>query len=38
MRNYFCMPSTRAFDNINAKGGRVIKGSAIMEFTENPEQ
>ncbi len=38
MRNYFCVPSTRVFDNINTNGGRVIKGSAIMGFMENPEQ
>jgi hypothetical protein len=38
MRNYFCVPSTRAFNNVNANGGRVIKGSAIMGFIDNPEQ
>jgi hypothetical protein len=38
MRNYFCMPSARAFDNINANGDSVMKGSAIMGFTDNPEQ
>jgi hypothetical protein len=32
MRNYFCVPSARASDNVNADGGRVIKGSAIMGF------
>jgi hypothetical protein len=32
------VPSARAFNNINANGGRVIKGSAIMGFTDNPEQ
>jgi hypothetical protein len=32
------VPSTRAFDNVNANGGRVIKGSAIMGFMDNPEQ
>ncbi len=28
----------RAFDNVNANGGRVIKGSAFMGFTDNPQQ
>ena len=37
-QNYFCMPNSRAFDNINADGGRTIKGSTIMGFTDNPEQ
>jgi hypothetical protein len=38
MRNFFCFPNPRAFDNINANGGRVIKGLTIMGFTENPQQ
>jgi hypothetical protein len=38
IRNFFCVPNTRAFDNVNADGGRVIKGSAIMGFTSNPQQ
>jgi hypothetical protein len=37
MRNFFCAPNTRAFNNVNADGGRVIKGSAIMGFTNNPQ-
>jgi hypothetical protein len=36
-RNYFCVPNSRAFNNINADGGCTIKGSAIMGFTGNPE-
>jgi hypothetical protein len=32
------VPSTRAFDNINAEAGRTIRGSAIIGFMENPEQ
>jgi hypothetical protein len=32
------MPNPRAFNNINADGGRTIKGSAIMGFMDNPEQ
>jgi hypothetical protein len=36
MRNFFCIPNPRAFDNVNANGGRVIKGLAIMRFMENP--
>jgi hypothetical protein len=35
---YFCVPNSKAFDNINTDGGRTIKGSAIMGFTGNPEQ
>jgi hypothetical protein len=38
MRNFFYIPNPRAFDNANANGGRVIKGSAIMGFTENSQQ
>ncbi len=39
MRNFFCIPNTRAFNNnVNADGGRVIKVSAIMGFTDNPQQ
>jgi hypothetical protein len=38
MQNYFCIPNPRAFDNINANGGRVIKGSAIMGFSDNSQQ
>jgi hypothetical protein len=37
-RNYFCVPNSRAFNNINADVGRMIKGSTIMRFTGNPEQ
>jgi hypothetical protein len=35
-QNYICVPNPRAFDNINADGGRTIKGSAVMGFTDNP--
>jgi hypothetical protein len=38
MRNFFYIPNPRAFDYVNADGGRVIKRSAIMGFTENPQQ
>ncbi len=37
-RSYFCMPNAHVFDNINAEAGCTIKGSAVMGFTENPEQ
>jgi hypothetical protein len=37
-QSYFCVPNARTFDNINAEAGRTIKGSAVMGFTENPEQ
>jgi hypothetical protein len=36
-RNYFCMPNSRAFNNINADRGRTIKGSAIMGFMGNSD-
>jgi hypothetical protein len=38
MQNYFCLPNPRAFDNVSTDGGRVIKGSAIMGFSDNPQQ
>jgi hypothetical protein len=38
MRNFFCILNPRAFNNVNADGGRVIKGLAIMGFRENPQQ
>ncbi len=38
MRNFFYIPNPRAFDNVNANGGRVIKGLAIMGLTENSQQ
>ncbi len=38
MRNFFCVLNTRAFNNVNSDGDRVIKGSAIMGFTDNPQQ
>jgi hypothetical protein len=37
-QSYFCVPNARAFDNINAEAGCTIKDSAVMGFTENPEQ
>ena len=37
-RNYFSIPNPRAFDNNSHKGGRVIKGSAVMGFTDNPQK
>ncbi len=38
MKNFLCIPNPRAFKNVNAHGGRVIKRSAIMGFMENPQQ
>jgi hypothetical protein len=38
MRNFFCIPIPRPFDNINANGGWVIEGLAIMGFTDNPQK
>jgi len=36
MRNYFDIPNQMAFSNVNQDNGRVIKGSAIMDFSINP--
>ncbi len=38
MRNYFSIPNQRAFDNVSQDGGRVIKGLAIMGFTNDPQR
>jgi hypothetical protein len=38
MRNFFCVPNPRPFNNVNANGGRVIKGPAIVGFTDTPQQ
>jgi hypothetical protein len=38
MRKYFSFPNLRAFDNVSQDGERVIKGSAIMGFTDNPQR
>ncbi len=38
MRNFFYILNPRAFDNVNANEGRVIKGSEIVGFMENPQQ
>ncbi len=35
MRNYFSVPNQRAFDNVSQDGGRVIKGLAVMGFTND---
>ncbi len=37
MKNYFSISNPRAFDNVNQEGGRVIKGSAVMGFSQDPE-
>jgi hypothetical protein len=37
-QSYFCVPGTRAFNNIDAEARCTIRGSAIMGFTEKPEQ
>jgi hypothetical protein len=38
MRNYFSVPNQRAFDNVSQGGGRVIKGLAVMGFTNDPQR
>jgi hypothetical protein len=37
MRNYFSIPNQREFDNVSQDGGRVIKGSAVMGFSTDPQ-
>jgi hypothetical protein len=37
MRSYFSIPNQRAFDNMSQDGGRVIKGSAVMGFSTDPQ-
>jgi hypothetical protein len=37
MRSYFGIPNPRAFDNVSQDGGRVIKGSAVMGFSTDPQ-
>ncbi len=38
MKNYFNIPNPIAFSNVNQDGGRVIKGSAVMGFSINPNE
>jgi hypothetical protein len=38
MRKYFGVPNQRAFDNVSQDGGRVIRGLAAMEFTNDPQR
>jgi hypothetical protein len=38
MRNYFSIPNQRAFDNMSQGGGRMIKGLAVMGFTNDPQR
>jgi hypothetical protein len=39
MRNFFCIPNPRAFNNVNADGCRVIKGQQLWDSrTEKPQQ
>jgi hypothetical protein len=37
MRSYFSIPNPRAFNNVSQDGGRVIKGSAVMGFSTDPQ-
>ncbi len=36
VKNYFSIPNPMVFSNVTQKGGQVIKGSAIMEFSLDP--
>ncbi len=38
MRNYFSIPNQRAFDNVSQEGWWVIKGLAVMGFTDDPQR
>jgi hypothetical protein len=38
MKNYFSIPNPMAFLNVNQDDGRVIKGSAITEFSFDPKE
>ncbi len=38
LRRYFDIPNKRAFDSVNQDGGRVIKGSAVMGFSLDPQK
>jgi hypothetical protein len=35
---YFAIPSDRALDNVNQDGGRAIRGSAVMDFSLDPQK
>jgi hypothetical protein len=37
MRNYFSIPNQRAFDSVSQDRVRVIKGSAVMGFSTDPQ-
>jgi hypothetical protein len=38
LRSYFSIPNPRAFNNVSQDGGRVIKGSAVMGFSTDPQK
>ncbi len=38
LRGYFDFPNERAFNSVNQEGGRVIKGSALMGFSLDPQK
>ena len=38
MKNYFNIPNPMAFSNVNQEGGRVIKGSVVMDFLLDPKE
>ncbi len=38
MKNYFSIPNPMAFANVSQDGGRVIKGSAVMGFSIDPNE
>jgi hypothetical protein len=38
MRNYFSILNSRAFNSISQEGGRVIEGSAVMGFADEPQK
>ncbi len=38
LQRYFDIPNERAFNNVNQDVGRVIKGSAVMGFSTDPQK
>jgi hypothetical protein len=38
LRRYFDIPNKRAFDSVNQDWGRAIKGSAVKEFSLDPQK
>jgi hypothetical protein len=37
LKSYFSIPNPWAFNNVSQDGGKVIKGSAVMGFSTDPQ-